>query len=154
MINPALYSSQSGNWDTPQDFFDTLNEEFTFTLDVCADNNNHKCPIYYTEQDDGLQQIWADTVWCNPPYGRKIIHWMKKAYESSLTGATVVCLVPSATDTVWWHNYAMKGEIRFLRGRPRFETKEKTWQQTFSPSVIVIFKPYPIITNSSRNIIK
>ena len=72
----------------------------------------------------------------NPPYGKVLNEWMKKAFES---GCTVVCLVPAATDTAWWHDYAMKGKIRYLRGRPRFVTKEGTWQQTFSPSVIVIF---------------
>jgi len=76
----------------------------------------------------------------NPPYGKVLNDWMKKAYESFINGATVVCLVPAATDTAWWHNYAMKGDIRFLRGRLRFVTQEGHWQNTFLSSVIVVFK--------------
>ncbi len=74
----------------------------------------------------------------NPPYGKVLNDWMEKAYKSALRGAVVVCLVPASTDTAWWHNYALKGEIRYLRGRPRFLTEEGNWQQTFSPSVIVV----------------
>ena len=119
--------------------FDELDKEFQFTLDVCASNWNAKCKKYFTEKDDGLKQGWDKNIcWMNPPYGKVLNDWMKKAYES---GTTVVCLVPAATDTAWWHDYAMKGEIRFLRGRPRFQTKEGTWQQTFSPSVIVVLNP-------------
>ncbi len=46
--------------------------------------------------------------------------WMKKAYESALAGATVVCLVPARTDTAWWFDYCAKGEIRFIKGRLKF----------------------------------
>ena len=149
MINPALYSSQSGNWDTPQDFFDKLDEEFIFTLDVCADNNNHKCPVYYTERDDGLQQVWAGTVWCNPPYGRKIIHWMKKAYESSLLGTTVVCLVPSRTDTQWFHKWVYgKAEIRFVEGRLKFGGNKNSAP---FPSMVVIYRGVNIVMTKAES---
>ena len=95
-------------------------------------------------------QDWGnEIVFMNPPYGKYLNDWMKKAYESSQKGAMVVCLVPAATDTNWWHSYALKGEIRYLRGRPRFVTKEGKWQQTFSPSVVVIYKS----TNSKHKAI-
>lgn len=76
----------------------------------------------------------------NPPYGREIGKWMKKAYDSAQSGsALVVCLVPARTCTAWWHDYAMKGEVRFLRGRVRFNDRGPA---PF-PSAIVVFKPAP-----------
>jgi phage N-6-adenine-methyltransferase len=138
--NDGRWHSRGSDWSTPQNLFDELDREFHFTLDVCASDWNAKCKKYFTEKDDGLKQKWKGVCWMNPPYGKVLNDWMKKAYEESLKGVTVVCLVPSATDTSWWHEYAMKGEIRFLRGRPRFVTKEGAWQQTFSPSVIIVFK--------------
>ena len=124
-------------WATPQKFFDKYNEEYRFTLDPCATSDNAKCPIYFTEADDGLKQQWTGSVWMNPPYGREIIKWMKKAYESSLQGATVVCLVPSRTDTKWWHDYAMKGEIEFIKGRLKFGDAKNSAP---FPSAVVVFK--------------
>lgn len=136
--NDGRWHSRGSDWSTPQDLYDKLNEEFRFTLDVCASDWNKKHENYFNEEQDGLTQDWGNNVcWMNPPYGKVLNDWMKKAYESN---TTVVCLVPSATDTAWWHDYAMKGEIRFLRGRPRFVTPEGTWQQTFSPSVVVVFR--------------
>ena len=138
--NDGRWHSRGSDWATPQELYNTLNNEFHFTLDVCASDWNAKHINYFNEEINGLKQSWKGNVcWMNPPYGKVLNDWMKKAYEESKNGATVVCLVPSATDTAWWHDYAMKGEIRYLRGRPRFQTKEGTWQQTFSPSVIVIF---------------
>lgn len=140
--NSGRWHSRGSDWSTPQELFDELNREFRFTLDPCASDWNAKCKRYFTDKDDGLVQDWSgEIVFMNPPYGKDLKLWMEKAYASSLRGATVVCLVPAATDTSWWHDYALKGEIRYLRGRPRFVTKENEWQQTFSPSVIVIFNP-------------
>lgn len=119
-INKALLSSNTCEWETPQLFFDALNAEYHFDVDVCATANNAKCERYYTKEQDGLSQQWKGVCWMNPPYGREIGKWMRKAYESSLYGATVVCLVPARTDTAWWHDYAMKGEIEFVRGRLKF----------------------------------
>lgn len=124
-------------WATPQKFFQDLDAEFHFTLDVCATTDNAKCPAYFTEEQDGLAQEWQGVCWMNPPYGREIIHWMRKAYESSLTGATVVCLVPARTDTRWWHDYATKGEIRFIRGRLKFGDSKNSAP---FPSAVVVFK--------------
>ena len=73
------FSSKSNEWSTPQDFFDELNKEFGFTLDPCANKENAKCEKFYTQEDDGLAQSWDDeVVFCNPPYGREIKHWVKK----------------------------------------------------------------------------
>ena len=138
MDTNIMFSSRSDEWETPQDLFDALADEFgPFDLDVCATADNAKCDKYFTREDDGLAQEWDGTCWMNQPYGRKIIQWMKKAYESSLRGAMVVCLVPSRTDTKWWHEYAMQGEIRFLLGRLKFVGARHAAP---FPSAIVIFR--------------
>jgi phage N-6-adenine-methyltransferase len=131
------YSSNKTEWETPQDLFDKLNYEFGFTLDVCATDENTKCPNWYTKEDDGLNQPWSGTCWMNPPYGREIGKWLAKAWQEHLLGAVVVCLVPSGTDTKWWHTYCMKGEVRFIEGRLKFSGNK--WNAPF-PNAIVIFK--------------
>ena len=133
------FSSETDMWATPQEFFDKCNEVFNFDLDVCATAENAKCDRFFTEQCDGLSKNWSGVCWMNPPYGRAIGKWMKKAYESSLEGATVVCLVPARTCTRWWHDYAMKGEILFLKGRLKFG--DATNAAPF-PSAVVVFKPW------------
>ena len=135
-INEGLFSSNTDLWDTPQDFFNKLNEEFHFEIDVCALPENAKCDKYYTPNIDGLKQEWTGICWMNPPYGRAIGNWVKKAYESSQNGATVVCLLPSRTDTKWWHEYCMKGEIRFVKGRLKFGSAKDSAP---FPSAVVIF---------------
>jgi len=134
------FSSATPEWYTPQDFFDRLNEEFSFTLDPCSTDENAKCEKHFTELDDGLSQSWhGESVFMNPPYGKTISAWMAKAYEScNRNGATVVCLVPARTDTRWWHEYAMKGEVRFIRGRLKFGGAETNAP---FPSAVVIFRP-------------
>lgn len=131
------FSSETDLWSTPQATFDKLHEEFDFSLDVCAIPENAKCPCFFSPEQDGLKQEWHGICWMNPPYGREIGRWMRKAYESSRAGATVVCLVPARTDTAWWHDYAVKGEIRFIRGRLKFGGQ--TNSAPF-PSAIVVFK--------------
>src|SRR5712692_4945161 len=120
-MNRVHFSSETDRWATPQRFFDKLNNEFGFTVDVCATPENAKCARYFSLQIDGLKQKWQGVCWMNPPYGREIGRWMRKAYESALNGTTVVCLVPARTDTSWWHDYAVNAsEIRFIRGRLKF----------------------------------
>jgi phage N-6-adenine-methyltransferase len=131
------FSSETDNWATPQAFFETLNAEFNFDLDVCADELNAKCARFFTKEQDGLTQSWKGVVWCNPPYGREIGFWLEKAVESWKAGATVVLLVPSRTDTRWWHDYAMQGEIRFIKGRLKFGNA--TTPAPF-PSAVIVFR--------------
>ena len=138
-FSPVHFSSVSVEWPTPQGLFDELNEEFKFTLDPCATHGNAKCKRYFTEEDDGLSQNWGqETVFMNPPYGRGIKDWMKKAYESSRNGATVVCLVPARTDTKWFHDHAVKGEVVFIKGRLKFGEAKNSAP---FPSAIIIFRP-------------
>ena len=114
------FSSATDLHATPQEFFNKLNDEFNFTVDVCATPENAKCEIFYTKEDDGLSQNWSGNVWMNPPYGREIGLWMAKASEAAKAGATVVCLVPARTDTAWWHEHVIKHEVRFIKGRLKF----------------------------------
>lgn len=136
-------SSESEDWWTPQWLFDLLHSELGFETDVCASEANHKCPRYFTREQDGLAQKWTGSCWMNPPYGRSggsapIGHWIEKAFRSALDGATVVCLVPARTDTKWWWEFCIHGEVRFLPGRLRFSDADNT--ATF-PSAVVIFWP-------------
>jgi len=141
MNTDLMFSSATDQWATPQSFFNEWDAIFRFELDVCADAQNAKCWRYFSEQDNGLYQDWApNRCWMNPPYGREIRRWMQKAYEESLKGATVVCLVPARTDTAWWHDYAMKGEITFIRGRLKFGDAKSGAP---FPSAVVVFRPAP-----------
>ena len=132
------FSSKTDLWYTPEDFYEKYNSVYNFETDVCATHENAKCENYYTQEVDGLLQDWQGVCWMNPPYGRTIGKWMKKAYESSLNGATVVCLVPARTDTNWWHDFAMKGEIEFIKGRLKFGGSKNSAP---FPSAVVVFKP-------------
>ena len=124
MKTETLFSSRSDEWETPQDFFNKLNEEFSFTLDACATQENAKCNRYFTKADDALQQRWTGNVWCNPPYTKGIASWAEKASESVRDGAdVVVLLVPARTDTRWFHDWIYRKpnvEIRFVKGRLKF----------------------------------
>lgn len=139
MMTKGMYTSNSEEWGTPQELFNRLNEEFNFTLDICASEENAKCPKYYTKEEDALKQEWGGVIWMNPPYGRRIGNWVKKAKETARQGkATVVCLLPARTDTAWWHDYVMKAnEIRLIRGRLRFGDGKGSAP---FPSAIVVFK--------------
>ena len=111
-------SSKSDEWETPSWLFEKLDDQFHFSIDVCATNDNAKCAKYFTRQEDGLLQQWAPNIcFMNPPYGRAIRKWVKKAFEEAQKGACVVCLLPSRTDTQWWHEYVVHGDITFLKGR-------------------------------------
>lgn len=140
MINTALYSSKNEVWETPQYFFDKLDEEFHFNLDPCALPENAKCEKYFTPEDNGLEQDWGGyIVFCNPPYGRNIIQWCKKCYEESRKpNTTVVMLVHARTDTRWFHEWVYgKSEIRFVRGRLKFGDSKNSAP---FPSMVVIYR--------------
>lgn len=111
--------------------------EFNFTLDVAATSTNTKCKKYFTVNDDGLTQNWDGICWMNPPFGKVMKKWVEKAYKESLRGNTVVCLLPARTNTNWWHDYCMKGEVRFIKGQVKFKGYERgLWM----PMAIVVFK--------------
>lgn len=142
MNTELMFSSKTDLWETPQDLFDKLNNEFQFTLDVCATPENAKCDKFYTEEQDGLKHPWKGTVWCNPPYGRGIGQWVRRALFASVSGSTVVMLLPARTDTKWFHDYIYKRnnvEIRFIRGRLKFGGSKNSAP---FPSMVVVFMPH------------
>jgi site-specific DNA-methyltransferase (adenine-specific) len=138
MKTETLFSKQTDEWETPQDLFDCLNGIYRFDLDVAATAENAKCARFFTKEDDGLSQNWGGChVWCNPPYGRRISAWVKKAFEESRKPGTIVAmLLPARTDTAWFHDYALKGKVKFLRGRVRFGGSKNNAP---FPSIIVVF---------------
>ena len=135
----TLFSGSSDEWSTPEETFQALDTEFHFTLDPCATDQNHKCALYYTQKENGLLQNWGgQSVFCNPPYSQ-IGAWVEKAYrEASKDHTLVVLLIPSRTDTKYFHDFIyQRSEIRFVRGRLKFG--EAIHNAPF-PSMIVIFR--------------
>ena len=139
MNSDLMFSSKTDNWETPSEFFTLYDSIFHFDLDVCASESNHKCEKYFTKEQDGLNQKWFGNCCMNPPYGREIGKWVKKAYESVMGGdiPCAVCLLPARTDTAWWHEFCMKGEIEFIRGRLKFGNSKTPAP---FPNAVVIFK--------------
>jgi phage N-6-adenine-methyltransferase len=131
------FSSATAEWSTPQHVFDELDAEFSFELDVCATAENAKCERYFTRADNGLSQAWRGVCWMNPPYGREIGPWVRKAYESTRWRATVVCLVPARPGSRWWQVCEL-GEVTFLPGRLYFN--DGLTPAPF-PSAVVVFRP-------------
>jgi len=134
--------SQRIDWETPPDFFAGLDAEFGFTLDVCAHADNAKCERFLSLAEDGLLQPWeGETCWMNPPYGRIIRDWCAKAHREAHLGATVVGLLPSRTDTAWFHDHILgHAEVRFIRGRLRFVGAAASAP---FPSIVVVWRPEP-----------
>lgn len=119
------FSSATDQHETPQAFFNAVEERYgPFDLDVCATLANAKCKEFYTPDQDGLRQAWRGRVWCNPPYGREIGRWVERAViatQGILSAQLAVMLLPSRTDTAWWHDWVQpNAEVEFLRGRLRF----------------------------------
>jgi phage N-6-adenine-methyltransferase len=136
-MNPVHYSSKTVIWATPQALFDELNAEFNLDVDVCALEENAKLPVYFTPEQDGLAQDWSGLrCWMNPPYGREISKWVEKAATGG--AAVIVALLPSRTDTRWWHSYIQdKAEVRFIKGRLKFGDSKNCAP---FPNAIVIFR--------------
>ena len=149
MNRDLMFSNKNNAWCTPRDFYNKLNEEFNFTLDPCCMKKSALCETYFTPEEDGLKQSWkGHIVFVNPPYGRQIGKWVKKCYEESKKeNTTVVMLIPSRTDTRYFHNYIYhKAEIRFIKGRLKFidmdfegDEKDRKMSPAPFPSMIVIF---------------
>ena len=136
----VMFSSKTGEWATPADFFEKLDWRFgPFDLDPCADPTNTKCANFFTEAEDGLTKNWEGfTSFVNPPYGRGIDKWIQKAFEESRKENTrVVMLIPARTDTKYWHRYVMKAdEVYFVKGRLKFGSSDNSAP---FPSAVVVF---------------
>lgn len=127
-MNKVHFSSQRFDWKTPKAVYQILDSEFNFNHDPCPTNPTH----------DGLKNDWGRRNYVNPPYGREIGKWCKKAYEEWQKGKLVVMLIPSRTDTKWWHDYIMKvDEIRFIKGRLNFDD---SGNPAPFPSAVIIFR--------------
>lgn len=141
MVSEVLFSSKRDDWETPDDFFAGLDDEFGFTLDAAASDSNAKFWNYYTKQNNALDRPWVGTVWCNPPYGKnrkQNYAWVRKGYEEAQKGATVVMLLPARTDVQWFHEIAMfASEIRFVKGRLTFKGGKACAP---FPSVVLVFR--------------
>jgi len=134
-----LMSSNDMSWSTPQDFFNKINKEFGFTLDPCATKKTAKCKKFYTEKDNGLEKDWGgEIVFCNPPYGSAIKHWVEKCHnEAKKKNTKVVMLIPARTDTIYFHEYIYhKSKIKFIKGRLKFGDSKNSAP---FPSMLVIF---------------
>jgi phage N-6-adenine-methyltransferase len=136
----TMFSSKTGDWSTPQEFFDKLDWRFgPFDLDPCATPTNTKCPNFFTEAENGLSKSWEGfTCFVNPPYGRGIDEWIKKGYNEARTeGTKVVMLIPARTDTKYWHQYVMRAdEVYFVKGRLKFGGSENGAP---FPSAVIVF---------------
>lgn len=140
MNTKVMFSSNSNEWTTPDDLYQILDSEFHFTLDAASTDENAKCPRHFTAEDNGLEQNWGGaSVFCNPPYGKEIGLWVRKAYEESRKSDTkVVLLIPARTDTRYFHDYILgkASEIRLIRGRVHFG--DGTSPAPF-PSMVVVY---------------
>lgn len=138
----GMRSSASDEWTTPRWLFDELDAEFHFTLDAASTHENALCERHYTLEDDALSHSWdGEVVWLNPPYGRAIGKFVKKASEIS-GGGCCVALVPARPDTRWWHDHVAgkATEIRFIKGRLRFGDGKNGAP---FPSAVVIYDRRP-----------
>lgn len=148
-LTEGMYTSNTDQWATPIELFNILDKEFNFEVDVCAGEDNHKCPVYYSKEDNGLIQDWGRRrCFMNPPYGREIGKWTKKAVESAKKGAIVVGLLPNRTDTAWYEDVMKAYEIRLIKGRLHFN--DGINPAPF-PSIIAVWRsgrlmPYPKLT--------
>ena len=138
-------TSNKDDWETPQALFDSLNEKYHFAIDLAASQKNAKCQQYFSLVDDSLSKDWSTdfggAMYLNPPYGRHIGDWVKKAYKTSLTvSVPIVLLIPSRTDTSYWHDYIFgKAHIDFLRGRLKFEQNGVAGSPAPFPSAIIVY---------------
>lgn len=150
----AAYMSNRMDWETPSDLFAQLDAEFHFTLDAASSEANHKCRKYYTLEDSAFDHEWGgETVFCNPPYGRAIADWVRKcSMEASRKDTTVVMLIPARTDTRWFHQFILgKAEIRFIKGRLKFETDGVPGGPAPFPSMIVVMCSHEKMKNEKVN---
>ena len=130
-------------YETPRDFFDTLNKEFHFTLDVAATAANAKIQWFIDKKHDSFKHNWVGNCWMNPPYDKSMNLWIERAYMTAQKGHLVVCLIQGrSTDTKMWHDFVMKAsEIRFIKDRLHFGLNGKSARANIS-SVVVVFRPY------------
>lgn len=161
-LNRGMLTSDTEEWETPQPLFDAWHERFRFDVDVCSTHENAKCERHWTKEEDGLKQDWSGLrCWMNPPYGKYIAWWIRKARDSAVNGgALVVLLLPARTDTKWYHRYIYDRkeskrqgktvwrpwvkEVDFMPGRREFKQGQTLgWVEQNTapfPSMVVVFE--------------
>ena len=153
-VRKVMHSSGNNEWGTPEKIYNPLNEIYKFTLDPCCTPETAKCSKFFTAEDNGLEQSWAnERVFMNPPYSRDLLkHFIKKAYEESeFNNALVVALIPSRTDTEYFHKYITKAkEIIFVKGRIKFLSNGVEQQAAPFPSMIVVWNKTPLINYNAK----
>jgi phage N-6-adenine-methyltransferase len=150
LIEKALYSSDKNDWETPIDIFKLASDLWgPFDTDLAANRKNSLCKYFYSEKQNSLLGLWQGSCWLNPPYGRGIGQWVKKAYESVLVDETankIVMLLPARTDTKYFHDYLWNEAkmstkegvtIRFIKGRLHFSQSKNAAP---FPSMLVRFE--------------
>ena len=135
----AMFTSIRPDWRTPAALYDQLDDEFGFVLDAATDGENARAGAHLTPDDNALWRSWAPgPTFCNPPYGPRLGEWVEKAWREAGAGVTVVMLIPSRTDTRWFHDYCLRAdEIRFVKGRLRFDDGPNSAP---FPSMIVVWR--------------
>lgn len=142
----VAFRSDKDDWQTPKWLFEILNEHFEFEADVCANHENALCDIYFTEENSCLDKTWKSINFMNPPYSKSMIKFIEKAHDEWMNNnCTTVALVPSRTDTRWFHNFVYnKADIVFIKGRLKFEGTDKLGSAPF-PSMIAVWWGMPTI---------
>ena len=142
----AVMSSDKQDWETPQELFEKLNDEFHFELDAFASDKNAKCKHYFTEEDDSFQQDWTKykSIFINPPYTSKVQDEVLKKINDTIStdwDGVIVLLIPARTDTKRWHDYIFNkaDDIRFLRGRLKFEIDGVPKGTSTFPSAVIVY---------------
>lgn len=143
----AIMTSDKQDWETPQELFDNLNNEFDFELDAFASDKNAKCKHFFTERDDSFQQDWTKykSIFINPPYTSKVQDEVLKKINDTISsnwrGGVIVLLIPARTDTKRWHDYIFNkaDDIRFIKGRLRFEVDGIPRSSSTFPSAVIVY---------------
>ena len=143
----AIMTSDKQDWETPQELFDNLNKEFDFELDAFATKKNAKCKQYFTKRDDSFQQDWTKykSIFINPPYTSKVQDKVLEKINDTISHpdwrGVIVLLIPARTDTKRWHDYIFNkaDEIRFIKGRLKFEVDGIPRGSSTFPSAIIVY---------------
>lgn len=134
------HAGRRDDWETPPRVFERIAERFgPFALDAAALPCNAKVAPFYTPDDDGLILPWLNPTFCNPPYGRALPAWLKKAIREQARGITSVLLLPSNTDTAWFHDLVLPyAALEFVRGRINFVGSPS---RNTKGSIIAVYRP-------------
>jgi len=108
---------KNDEWLTPPEILAKLGE---FDLDPCSPINRPwpTARKHYTVQDNGLNQLWQGRVWCNPPFGKFAVSWLKRMAEHG----NGIALIPARTETAMFYEtvWGKADGVLFIKGRPHF----------------------------------